>query len=277
MDNPYAPIEARILDVVDENSAIKTLVLKPRGPDIAREAMPGQFVMVGMPGVGESPFGVSSSCFDKDSFAVSVQIQPNGKNTTALHNARPGETALVRGPFGNAYPMDYFKGREVYVVGGGVGMAPMRAVLLALLHEADQYKKIVLRYGARNPELRMYKDLCLSWETDPSIDVTYTVDVADESWRHNVGVVTTIMKEDDIEDVPNAVAVGCGPPIMLRFMVPLLLKMGFKPEHMYFSMEKNMSCGMGMCGHCRIGNYYVCKDGPVFTYDQIRDFPDAWT
>lgn len=274
MDNPYAPIEARILDVADENSAIKTLVLKPDQPLVFE---PGQFVMVGMPGVGESPFGVSSSCFDRDSFAVSVQVQPHGKNTMALHEAKPGQTALVRGPFGNCYPMDYFKGREVYVVGGGVGMAPMRAVLLALLHEADQYKKIVLRYGARNPELRMYKDLCLSWETDPRIDVTYTVDVADESWKHNVGVVTSIMREDDIEDVPNAVAVGCGPPIMLRFMVPLLLKMGFKPEHMYFSMEKNMSCGMGMCGHCRIGNYYVCKDGPVFTYDQIRDFPDAWT
>ena len=156
-------------------------------------------------------------------------------------------------------------------------MAPMRAVLLALLHEASQYKRIVLRYGARNPELRMYKDLCLSWETDPRIDVVYIVDVADESWRHNVGVVTTIMRETDIQDVPNAVAVGCGPPIMLRFMVPVLLKMGFKPEHIYFSMEKNMSCGVGMCGHCRIGTYYVCKDGPVFTYDQIRDFPDAWT
>ncbi len=274
MRNPYAPVEARILSVVDENSAIKTLALQPTEPLIFE---PGQFVMVGMPGVGESPFGVSSSCFDRDTFEVSVQIQPHGKNTTALHNAKAGQTALVRGPFGNCYPMDYFKGREVYVVGGGVGMAPMRSVLLALLHEASSYKRIVLRYGARNPELRMYKDMCLAFESDPRIDVAYTVDVADPSWRHNVGVVTTIMKPEDIYDIPSAVAVGCGPPIMLRFMVPLLLKMGFKPEHMYFSMEKNMSCGMGMCGHCRIGTYYVCKDGPVFTYDQIRDFPDAWT
>jgi len=163
------------------------------------------------------------------------------------------------------------------VVGGGVGMAPMRSVLLALLHEASTYKRIILRYGARNPELRMYKDMCLAFESDPRIDIAYTVDVADPSWKHNVGVVTTIMKPEDIYDIPSAVAVGCGPPIMLRFMVPLLLKMGFKPEHMYFSMEKNMSCGMGMCGHCRIGTYYVCKDGPVFTYDQICDFPDAWT
>jgi len=274
MQNPYAPLQSEVVDVTQENSAIKTLVLRPSRPIGFK---PGQFVMVGMPGVGESPFGVSSSAFVQETFDISVQIQPHGKNTTALHHARPGDMALVRGPLGNSYPMDYFKGREVYVVGGGVGMAPMRAVLLALLHEAEQYKRIVFRYGARNPELRMYKDLCLSWETDPNIDVAYTVDVADESWRHNVGVVTTIMKEDDIEDVPNAVAVGCGPPIMLRFMVPVLLRMGFKPEHIFFSMEKNMSCGLGMCGHCRIGTYYVCKDGPVFTYDQIRDFPDAWT
>ena len=274
MTNPYLPVEAEILDVLDENPAIKTLVLKPRESLVFK---PGQFVMAGMPGVGESPFGVSSSCFDLDRFEVSVQIQPHGKNTTALHSAKPGQTALVRGPFGNGYPMDYFKGREVYVVGGGVGMAPMRGVLLALLYEAEQYKSIVLRYGARNPELRMYKELCLSWETDPRIDVAYTVDVADASWRHNVGVVTTIMKPEDIKDVSNAVAVGCGPPIMLRFMTPLLLQMGFKRDHMYVSMEKNMSCGMGMCGHCRIGNYYVCKDGPVFTYNQICDFPDAWT
>ncbi|MFW6103268.1 MAG: FAD-binding oxidoreductase, partial [Chloroflexota bacterium] len=164
MENPYAPLQAEVVDVIQENSAIKTLVLKPERPIGFK---PGQFVMVGMPGVGESPFGVSSSAFEQETFDISVQIQPRGKNTSALHDARPGDIALVRGPLGNSYPMDDFKGREVYVVGGGVGMAPMRAVLLALLHEADQYKRIVFRYGARNPELRMYKDLCLSWETDP--------------------------------------------------------------------------------------------------------------
>jgi len=267
-------MEAAVEDVVVENPVIKTLVLKAKE---RFEFRPGQFVMVGVPGVGESPFGISSCCFEPETFEVSVQIQPKGRNTTALHGLKAGDEVIVRGPFGNGYPMDKFKGREVYVVGGGVGMAPMRSVLLALLHEADQYKRIVLRYGARSPELRLYKELCKSWETDPRIDVVYTVDVADASWTHNVGVVTTIVKAEDIEDVEAAVSVGCGPPIMLRFMVPALLDMGFLPENMYFSMEKNMSCGMGMCGHCRIGNYYVCKDGPVFTYDKIKDFADAWT
>lgn len=273
MVNPYVPMEAVIEDVIIENLIIKTLVLRPKEP---LKFSPGHFIMLTAPGVGESPFTPSSSCFETEKFEVTVLRQPRGRTTSALHKMKPGDVVGVRGPFGNGYPLEKFKGREVYVVGGGVGMAPMRAVLLALLHEADQYKRIILRYGARNPELRMYKELCKSWETDARIDVAYTVDVADETWAHSVGVVTTILKQEDIQNVKNAVSVGCGPPIMLRFMVPVLLKMGFLPENMYFSMEKNMSCGMGMCGHCRLGNYYVCKDGPVFTYDKIKDFPDVW-
>ncbi|MEA3254044.1 MAG: FAD-binding oxidoreductase, partial [Chloroflexota bacterium] len=223
MLNPYMPVEAVIEDIITENPIIKTFVLKPAEP-IQFNA--GQFIMVGAPGVGESPFGFSSSCFETGRFEVTVQKQPRGKNTSVLHEMKPGDVVGVRGPLGHGYPLDKFKGKEVYVVGGGVGMAPMRSVLLSLLHEAEQYKRIILRYGARNPELRMYKELCKAWETDPLIDVAYTVDVADEGWTHNVGVVTTIVKPEDIKDVKNAVSVGCGPPIMLRFMTPVLLKMG---------------------------------------------------
>jgi len=157
----------------------------------------------------------------------------------------------------------------------------MRALMLALLHEADQYKNIILRYGAREPSLRIYKALCKSWEMDSRVNAIYTVDVADDTWpsdaQHRVGVVPTIMAPEDIQDVKNAFSVSCGPPIMLRFIVPVLLKMGFSPDHMYFSLEKNMSCGMGLCGHCRIGNLYVCRDGADFSYEQIKDYPDAWT
>lgn len=273
MENPYVPIEAVIKDVIVENPIIKTFVLKPEEP---LKFSPGQFIMLTVPGVGESPFTPSSSCFETERVEVTVLRQPGGKVTSALHGMKSGDMVGVRGPFGHGYPLERFKGNEVYVVGGGVGMAPMRALMLALLHEADQYKRIILRYGARNPELRMYKELCKSWETDPRVDVVYTVDIADETWTHNVGVVTTIMKPEDIQDVKNAFSIGCGPPIMLRFMVPVLLKMGFAEEHMFFSLEKNMSCGMGLCGHCRIGNLYVCKDGADFSYDKIKDFPDVW-
>ena len=278
MGNPYVPWEAMIEDVITENSIIRTFVLKPK--EILKFS-PGQFIMLTVPGVGESPFTPSSSCFEAERLDVTVLRQLRGRNTSALHNMKPGDMVGIRGPFGYGYPLERFKNREVYVVGGGVGMAPMRALMLALLYEANQYKRIILRYGARSPELRMYKELCKSWEPDSKVDAVYTVDVADETWpsdaKHHVGVVTTILKPEDIQDVKNAVSVGCGPPIMLRFMAPVLLKMGFLPENMYFSMEKNMSCGMGMCGHCRLGNYYVCRDGPVFSYDKIKDFPDIWT
>ena len=274
MENLYVPMGAVIEDVIVENPIIKTFIIKAEEP---LEFTPGQFIMLTIPGVGESPFTPASSCFETERLEVTVLRQPGGRNTSALHQMKPGDMLGVRGPFGHGYPLEKFKGNEVYVVGGGVGMAPMRSLMLALLHEADQYKRIILRYGARSPELRMYKELCKSWETDPRVDAVYTVDVADETWTHNVGVVTTILKPEDIQDVENAFSIGCGPPIMLRFMAPVLLKMGFLPENMYFSMEKNMSCGMGMCGHCRLGNYYVCRDGPAFSYDKIKDFPDVWT
>jgi NAD(P)H-flavin reductase len=274
MVNPYVPTEAIIENIIEEAPGIKTFVIKPKE---AIKFNTGQFIMLTVPGVGESPFAPSSSAFETESLEISVLKQPRGRNTSALHDMKPGDMVGIRGPFGHGYPLEKFKGRELYVVGGGVGMSPMRSVMLTLLHEVDQYKHIVFRYGARNPELRMYKELCKSWETDPRVDAVYTVDVADETWTHNVGVVTTILKPEDIQDAKSAVSVGCGPPVMLRFMAPVLLKMGFLPENMYFSMEKNMSCGMGMCGHCRLGDYYVCRDGPVFSYDKIKDFPDIWT
>jgi len=277
MNNPYQPIGAVLEDVIVENPVIKTLVLKLDKP---LDFKAGQFVMLTAPGVGESPFTPSSSCFDTEKIEITIQKQPKGKVTSALHNMKPGETIGVRGPFGYGYPTDKFKGNEVYVVGGGVGMAPMRALMLALLHEANQYKSIILRYGAREPALRIYKDLCKSWETDPRLNAVYTVDLADETWssdnQHCVGVVPTIMHPEDIQDVKNAFSVSCGPPIMLRFIVPVLLKMGFTSDHMYFSLEKNMSCGMGLCGHCRIGDLYVCRDGADFSYEKIKDYPDAW-
>lgn len=273
MINPYMPTEAVIENVITENPIIKTFVFKPKEP---LKFNPGQFIMLTAPGIGESPFTPSSSCFETEKFEVTVLKQIKGKVTSALHEMKPGDVVGVRGPFGHGYPLEKFKGNEVYVVGGGVGMAPMRALMLALLHEADQYKRIILRYGARTPELRMYKNLCRQWETDPKIDVAYTVDIADETWTHNVGVVTTIMKPEDIKDVKSAFSVSCGPPIMLRFMVPVLLKMNFAEDHMFFSLEKNMSCGMGLCGHCRIGDLYVCKDGADLSYDKIRDYPDIW-
>jgi NAD(P)H-flavin reductase len=166
-------------------------------------------------------------------------------------------------------------GRNVLIVGGGVGLAPLRSLLYALFGEIEGLKSIVIRYGARTPDDIVYKRLVGGWGEKEKVDMKITVDRGDDGWKGNVGVVTTILdaREINIEDTS---CVVCGPPIMMKFAVAKLLEIGFPPPDIYLSMEKNMSCGLGKCGHCRLGPYYVCKDGPVFTYEQIKDLHDIW-
>ena len=198
-----------------------------------------------------------------------------GKVTDRLHSIQKGVELGIRGPYGKGYPLNEFKGKEIYIVGGGVGLAPLRSLLLALLNTKEDYKKIIFRYGARTPNDIIYKNLVEEWKNGTDIDVKLTVDKADNSWKGNEGVVTTILDNKDV-NIENAVGVVCGPPIMMKFATFKLVEMGFKDSQIYLSMEKNMSCGIGKCGHCRVGNFYCCKEGPVFTYDQIKDFPEIW-
>ena len=271
MLNPYSYTEAEILDVVDETANIKTFTLKPKEA-IAFRA--GQFMDVTLPGIGEAPFTPSSNHNIKEK--LDFTIMSAGRVTKLLHEARPGDTVGVRGPYGLGYPLDKFKSKEVFIVGGGVGLAPLRALLYALFNEVNSYKKIIVKYGARTPKDIVYKNEIDSWRTKARhIDIEITTDIGDEVWKGNVGLVTTILKKESV-DVNNAAAIVCGPPIMMKFVTFKLLDLGFKDSDIYLSMEKNMSCGIGKCGHCRVGPYYACKDGPVFTYDRIRDLPNIW-
>ena len=266
--NPYRPVPAKVLEVVEETPTIKTFVLKPE------EEVPfraGQFIALSVPGVGEAFFTPSSSPFERET--LETTIMRVGRVTEALHRMKGGETVGVRGPLGKPYPLDKFEGKEIFVVGGGVGMAPLRSLLLGLIHEKQKYKKIYLRYGARTPRDIVFAKEIPSWEKD--IDVLLTVDVGDEKWRGRVGVVTTILDKIPV-DVNSAVAVTCGPPIMLHFVNKRLLEAGFKPENIYLSMEKDMSCGIGKCGHCELGEYLVCRDGPVLTWAQIKHIKDPF-
>ena len=165
---------------------------------------------------------------------------------------------------------------DVLVVGGGVGLAPLRALLFGLFEDIKKYKKIIVRYGARTPSDIVYRGaVSKAWGKD--IDVMLTVDEGDKSWKDNVGVVTTILEKDKLQSDPkNGVAVVCGPPIMMKFGTLKLLELGYAKEDIYLSMEKNMSCGIGKCGRCRIGTKYACKDGPVFTYAEVKDVPKIW-
>jgi len=273
-ENPYQPIEAKLLEVIEETPTIKTFVLKPV-EEIGFKT--GQFMELTCPGVGEAPFTPSSSPSVKET--LEFTIMKVGGVTAALHELKPGAILGLRGPFGRGYPLEDFEGKEVLIVGGGVGLAPLRSLLLTLLEERKKYKKIMLCYGARSPKDIVYKGCISGWcEMKRELDVRLTVDADEKNERPKgcgVGLVTTTCDNLGL-DLKNSVAVVCGPPVMMKFTTLKLLDCGYAPKDIYLSMEKNMSCGLGICGHCMLGRYFVCKDGPVFTYEQLKDIPNIW-
>lgn len=275
MDSLYQPIESEIENIITETSNIKTFVLHPRE---TIEFQTGQFVEMTVPGIGEAPFTPSSSPYEKEK--MELTIMKMGTVTSALHeDMEQGDIVGVRGPYGLGYPLDEFKGREITIVGMGVGLAPIRSLFLALVEDIDAYNKVNLCYGARTPSDLVYKEQVLEeWQNlnNGKIDVRVTVDEGDETWEGKVGFAMNLLDELDL-DVENGVAVACGPAVGMRFTTFKLLEVGYAEKDIYLSMEKNMSCGIGKCGHCQLGKYYVCKDGPVFTWEQLGDVSeDVW-
>jgi NAD(P)H-flavin reductase len=271
--NPYLSTPAEIEDIIDETPSIKTFVLRPAAP-IAFEA--GQFVELSVPGVGEAPFTPSSS--PRVHERMDITIMNVGRVTRRLHALAKGAEVAVRGPLGSAYPLEEFRGREVLLVGGGCGVGPLRALLFALMEDLDAYRKVILRYGSRSTGDIVFRQAVESnWGQGDGLDVMLTVDTAPPTFNGHVGVVTTILDEQHLSCHPDeGVAVLCGPPVMMMYTVRSLRQRGYTPENIYLSMEKNMSCGFGKCGHCRLGPYYACREGPVFTYAQIAGCPGIW-
>jgi NAD(P)H-flavin reductase len=268
--NPFRPIQTDVLEVITETPAIKTLKLKPQEP-ITFEA--GQFIELTVPGVGEAPFTPSSNPTIKD--IIEISVMKVGRVTEKIHELKPGDLVGLRGPFGVAYPLDVFKGQEVLIVGGGCGFAPLRSLIYEFFNHAGEFKQLFFRGGCKTPQDLVYFQEIQEWIQRGGMDIALTVDVGDSGWKGPVGVVTTIL--DNIPmDSASGFAVVCGPPVMMKYAVQKLLKIGFADTNIYLSMEKNMSCGLGKCGHCRIGTYYACKDGPVFRYDVIKNFPNIW-
>lgn len=271
MKNLYQSEKFIVKDVIVESSIIKTFNLEPEQEFSFNT---GQFIELCLPGIGEAPFTPSSSPGIKDK--IDITIMNAGYVTGEIHKiVTPGTIVGVRGPFGKGYPLNEFKGKDILIVGGGVGLAPLRSLLYSLFLSISDYPKIVLKYGAKTPSDIIYKDEILSWKKNKNFEVELTVDRGDKNWKGNVGVVTEIVKGDEVSK-ENSIAVVCGPPIMMKFATFKLLDLGFKPDQIYLSMEKNMSCGLGKCGHCRLGNYYVCTDGPVFLYESIKDIEEIW-
>ena len=269
--NLYQPIDARIVDVIEESPTIKSFVIVPTRPF---QFKTGQFVELTLPGEGEAPFTPSSSPAVTEQ--MEITIMKAGRVTALLHETTKGQPVGIRGPYGNGYPLEAFAGKHVYIVGGGVGLAPIRSLFLTLVDRIGDFKSVVCRFGARTAQDFIYKDTLFGdWQKLKGVQMKLTVDKANGDWDGHVGVVTTILDRKDV-DIDNAVAVVCGPPIMMKYVTVSLLDFGFDPRNIYLSMEKNMSCGFGKCGHCMLGKYYVCKDGPVFTYEQIQNYPNIW-
>jgi len=266
---------AEIDEVIVESPTIKTFVLRPE-KDFSFRA--GQFVDLTVPGLGEAPFTPSSSPHQKET--LEVTIMEAGLVTGRLHEMEKGETLGLRGPFGKEYPLEKFAGKEIVLIGGGVGLAPLRALFLALVHDIENFKRVIFCCGARTPEDLIYKENVLNkWpRLHNNISLRVTVDEVPEGmkWDGSVGLVTTTLDDLNV-DIEKSVAVVCGPPVMMKFVTfKLMEEPGYPPEAIYLSMEKNMSCGIGKCGHCRLGPYFICQDGPVLTFDKIKDLPGIW-
>ena len=235
--------------------------------------MPGQFVEVSIPGIGEAPISISSSPTRKGSFEMVIRKVGNVSN--ALHELVAGDKIFVRGPFGTSFPVDEaMKGKDVIFVCGGIGLVPVRSAIQYVLDNRDDYGRVIILFGAKSPRDRLFVDELDEWRHDKNITLLQTVDRRDESWYGAEGVITTLLPLVKI-DKDNTVAVICGPPIMYKFVIINLLDAKLKEDQIYLSLERHMKCGVGKCGHCQINNIYVCQDGPVFKFSDITDIEEA--
>ncbi len=280
MENPYLPYPVRIDQIITETEdrnikTFKFVFLDPK--DEEKFAYhPGQFAELSIAGKGEIPIGIASSPTEKGFLLFSVNKV--GLVTQFLHNMKEGEIMGVRGPLGNWYPLDQLEGKNIVIVAGGFAFTTLRSTIVYLLDPANRkrYKDITVIYGSRTPGMLLYKEELAAWEARDDIKMHITVDGTDDpDWKYNIGFVPAIT-EKKAPNAENAFALVCGPPIMIKFTFPELLKLGFTPETIFTTLENRMKCGVGKCGHCAVGPVYVCKDGPVFTYKQLQELPTEY-
>jgi NAD(P)H-flavin reductase len=260
------PLPYRVRRNLRETNDVRTLTLEPVGRALA-PFTPGQFNMVYAFGVGEVPISMSGGLPGRPVLVHTVRDV--GLVSRAIVGARAGDVVGLRGPFGCGWPLAEAEGKDVVVLAGGVGMAPLRPVIVQLLAERERYGKVSLLYGGRTPEALLYRRQLERWRSRFDIEVEVTVDAAGEGWRGNVGVVTGLLGRAPF-DPANTIAMCCGPEVMMRFSVAGLLERGVPSESIHLSMERNMKCAIGFCGHCQFGPEFICKDGPVFPYSRLE-------
>jgi len=274
VNNPYIPYRAVIKTIRDETCDTKTfsLVLHDGGCEQAFQYRPGQFIELSLLGYGESPISIASSPGQKG--CLELCVKRVGRVTEALHRLSKNDVVGIRGPFGNGFPVGDMVGKNLVFVGGGLGLAPLRSLVNAVFASRRDFGKVTVLYGARTPDDLLFRNELAVWSDRDNTEVLVTVDVGSRDWQGNVGVVTTLFNKTVIS-ARNAAAIVCGPPTMFRFVIHELLKIGFTEEAIMLTLERLMKCGLGKCGHCNIGPKYVCLDGPVFTYKELKGLSEA--
>ena len=279
MVNPYIPILTKVKSIVSENKVndIKTIELEFKKEEDykAYNYIPGQFAEISLIGKGECPIGIASSPTEEGT--IKFTIKKMGTVTSGFHNCEVGDTVGIRGPYGNGWPIEEMKGKNIVVIGGGFAFSTLRSLILYVLDNKyrKDYKNITVIYGNRDSGEVLYLPILEEWEKRGDIKVVLTIDREEKGWTREVGFVAAVVKK--VGPPPdNAVAVICGPPIMIRTAVAELVEIGWKDEQILNSLEMRMKCGIGKCGRCNIGNKFVCVDGPVFSLAELKKMPNEF-
>ena len=276
MEQLYRPRLMTVQTITQETSDVKTFKLGfQNGDGDGFTFTAGQFGVFSVLGQGEAPFGFANS--PTRGGYIECSLKRVGKVTKALHELNVGDSVGFRGPYGRGFPIEEMRGRDLIFVGGGIGMAPLRSLLWHCLDTRDDFGDVTVIYGARSTQDLVYKQDLGEWAARDDLRTVLTVDPGGETpdWAGEVGFVPTILEKVD-PSPDNAVVITCGPPIMIRFVLVSLTKMGFAPEQIVTTLEAKMKCGLGKCGRCNIGPAYVCKHGPVFRYDELRELPGEY-
>lgn len=274
-NNAMKPFLGRLIDIQDMAPEIKLFRVEmlDGGSEAFRRYQPGQFAFVSAFGAGEAPFGIAGT--PNGDNTLEFAVQRHGAVTTELHEMGVGDHLGVRGPLGNWFPMEEFKGKDLLVLGGGIGGAPLRPIIHTILENRGEYGHLTILWAARDPSLLLFRDEYSKWRNSPNTELHLTVDEADQDWKGHVGLITQLLEK--IAPKPkNTIAVTCGPPIMIFYVDKLLTSLGFSPEQSYVTLEARMHCGIGKCGRCNLGEKLICVDGPVFSMADIGEMLESF-